>query len=271
MNISKHCLFVLTAAFFSTTTFAFEGKNCVDLFLKSNDYFHFETDGRITFGSVGANARSYPKNMTLELMGLSNEKIAQLAPGKVLILGEGFGNLLPQFLTNKDLQVTAVDPIYGIKEIPSGFMGTLLRKYIDLYRTHLRAESAASLSDKDNSIDYIYSNLLINNLLHSTKTENGSETLEFSPLAIQVICESARVLKPGKTFVFSMLADANDFLELTQKLTLRYGSTEAMPFTLKAEHSQMTFDYSKFGEYGPDLREKPSNEMSITRVTLIKK
>jgi SAM-dependent methyltransferase len=237
--------------------------------LDPNQYFHAQENGKIAFGAAGGNGRSYPKDYTLEDFDLTERQIASME-GEVVLLGEGYGSLLPLFLGAPKVHVVAVDPIYALQPLPSGFMGEGLKQFISQYSSHLNAASSDCLPMSDSSVDLIFSHMLINNLLDVKKDEKGEDVLEFSQAAIDTIRESIRILKPGGKAVFVGYLDENDVRHLLEMVAANYHSPVAPRYHIDSKTFERTTDYRTFGTLAPDLQDRMPKKDMVSRLTIEK-
>jgi SAM-dependent methyltransferase len=146
---------------------------------------------------------------------LTDEEFKEKFAGKrILLIGEGFGELLPA-LIEIGAEVVAVDPIYALRDIPEenfdqdrlkglprarAILGNI-RDYIQEHRTLLRPALAQKLPFKDKTFDYAISHFLVSNLFAPhfvgprQNFENQKEMIYRS--VISTLMESARVVKIG--------------------------------------------------------------------------
>lgn len=245
------------------------GQGCMDLF---DNYFFYHESGRIQFGEVRANARVYPKDYTLHSVGFSENEILNMK-GRVLLVGEGYGQLLPIFIRNPHVQVTAIDPIYSIKDFPNGFMGRSLRTYVDKYSLYLDPSYSANLSNVPNdSVDLYIANFLINNMLEFERDNSGQiipGQYVSSPNILSTIKEALRVLKPGGKAIFTGFMSGAKSIRFEKSLAESYKGP--LDYLWKTETFQVITNFNSFGELAPDLIEMPVSRDTITRITITKK
>ena len=171
-----------------------ESKNCEARLLGSTGYAL--RGDQVVFGS--GTIRNYTLTKTLQHLGLQAIEIAKVQ-GRVLLLGEGLGKLLPAFSRYPMEQLIAVDPLYMFSPEVLGPTGSLVARYVENYRRHLIAASGAALPLPDNSIDQIWSHMLMNNFF--LYQPDGSKT--YDDVGIQIMSEALRVLKINSRAVFT--------------------------------------------------------------------
>jgi SAM-dependent methyltransferase len=163
-------------------------------------------------GVIAGNTHSF--DMVLKGLRMNAEQFrAKFAGKKVLLVGEGFGELLPALL-KAGAKPRAVDPLYALKDVNErSFRMSLLRDspnarlalanlrgYLNEYGKYLRAGIAQRLPFKDGSFDFVISHLLISNLFSPNFIEGQTYRSQYrtiSSAVIDAILESGRVLKPG--------------------------------------------------------------------------
>lgn len=250
--------------------------NPCDPMLDPAVYFR-SVKGKIGYG-VGGSARVYPLSFTLENLGLTEAKVAS-TKGKVLLLGEGYGTLLPLFLETSTAEVIAVDPIYALNPMPEGFMGEALVDYIAEYSSHLESSSSDRLSAKSNSINFIYSHMLVNNLVDvklDSKGEpeidkKGNTVYDFSKIAVGTIREAIRVLKPNGRAVFAGMMTKEESEQLMDLVMSDGNSPEEKSYSFEIESFQNTVDYKSFGSLAPDQQDAEPFTETFSRVIIKKK
>lgn len=163
-------------------------------------------------GIIAGNTHSL--DMVLRGLRLTAAEFRKKFAGKkVLLVGEGFGELLPA-LAEIGAKPRAVDPVYALKDVNDRqFRTSLLRDapnarlvlrnlrgYLEEYDKYLRPAVAQQLPFKDESFDFVISHLLISNLFSPYFLDGQSfhsQRLSIYSAVIHTILESGRVLKPG--------------------------------------------------------------------------
>jgi SAM-dependent methyltransferase len=152
--------------------------------------------------------------MVLKGLRMSAEQFRTKFSGKkVLLVGEGFGELLPALL-EAGAKPRAVDPLYALRDVndrlirmhllkdsPNAKLILLnLRGYLQEYDEYLRPAIAQRLPFKDESFDFVISHLLISNLFSPHLIGDHTYQSEYPAIissVISAILESGRVLRPG--------------------------------------------------------------------------
>lgn len=188
----------------------------------------------------GVPARVYPLKYVLNNLGLSGTKLTGMFGKKVLLQGEGFGELLPA-LVELGADVKAIDLWYDRKDFPDSWMGQKMSSYVQTNRTYLVSGSAQEMPFEDESFDIVISHQLINNFD------------KLKPMA-RIIAESFRVLKFGGVAYHAGFIRGQDLGKL-EELSQKIGPT--LPSFSNIESMSFTYDpASMLGqEYGPDLQE----------------
>lgn len=146
---------------------------------------------------------------------LTDEEFKKKFAGKrVLLIGEGFGELLPA-LKEIGADVVAVDPIYALRDIPDEKFDQErlnelprarsilrnIREYITEHRLNLRPALAQRLPFMDQSFDYAISHFLVSNLFapHYVGFNQNFENQKalIYRAVIDTLMESARVVAIG--------------------------------------------------------------------------
>lgn len=208
-----------------------------------------------------ARAQAYPLDFTLELLGLTPAQLGSLG-SNIVLLGEGYGTLFPALYERPDVDVRAVDPIYALDPIPSGFMGNLLRNFLRKYRDtgRLLAESADQTSISANWADSVLSNLLLNNFLD----EEGEQ---LKPIARDTVFEALRIVKPGGLIIFSTFLDQHKLERLAEEIkSARKEQIDSL--VIQAGHVEINYD-----DFGPFARDKAgqTRRTSISRLMIRKR
>lgn len=163
-------------------------------------------------GVIAGNTHS----LAMVLKGLrmnADQFRAKFAGKKVLLVGEGFGELLPA-LIDAGAKPLAVDPLYALrsmndrsfrmsslKDSPNARLVLLnLRDYLSEYDDYLWPALAQQLPFKEESFDFVISHLLISNLFSPHFIDGQTYRSEYRAIIFSVITsilESGRVLKRG--------------------------------------------------------------------------
>ncbi len=127
---------------------------------------HMETTAEGAIKINGAPARVYPLPMVLKNFRMTKADLEKFKGKKVLLLGEGFGQLLPA-LVEVGADVKAVDLMYSLDRtlIPDTWMGRLIRRFLDRYQDRLIPATAQNLPIADAEYDFVMSHMLINNFV----------------------------------------------------------------------------------------------------------
>ncbi|MCB0389926.1 MAG: methyltransferase domain-containing protein [Bdellovibrionales bacterium] len=172
-----------------------------NLVLKPNDNGYMQAyDARTTDFFV--NARVYKLEFILENLGIDKATSEDLFTGKkVYLIAEGYSPLLP-FLLFNGADVIAADIWYHLA-IPESLNQQAMQKFVESYRHRLQLASALHIPQMDNSQDFVFSHMLLNNFLNKdmkVRHEYISRVLE----------EAIRILKPGGKAIFASLADEEE-------------------------------------------------------------
>lgn len=135
-------------------------------------------------------ARQYPLETVLFDLDIDSNVMASVAEADGLLVGEGFSPLLEHVVANGGVRIRAVDLWYEEVSFPDTIDGLAMKAYIDRNRGYLVKGNALELPFADNSQDYLWSHLLVNNL--DDDSQRATE-------------EMVRVLRPngeGRVFGF---------------------------------------------------------------------
>lgn len=195
--------------------------------------------GRATFLSVTVPGQDAPVSLItyklefiLSNLGLKRSQLRETFAGKkVLLVGEGFGELLPALL-DAGADVQAVDPLYAfvghsdfsLEGVDPSNVTMLehIRSFLYRYNSLLHAGVADQLPFADDTFDFHITHLVYNNFI----TASGNvDTLAI----LEAVHESIRVLKKGGQSLsvlnngISMLARVADDLEVLENRELLTG------------------------------------------------
>jgi SAM-dependent methyltransferase len=163
-------------------------------------------------GVIAGNTHSL--NMVLKGLRMSADQFrTKFAGKKVLLVGEGFGELLPA-LIDAGAKPLAVDPLYALrgmndrlfrmsslKDSPNARLVLLnFRDYLNEYDDYLWPALAQQLPFKEESFDFVISHLLISNLFSPNFIDGQTYRSQYRTIIFSVITsilESGRVLKRG--------------------------------------------------------------------------
>jgi SAM-dependent methyltransferase len=169
---------------------------------------------------------TYTFQTHLKAMGINPAEFREKFSGKdVLLVGEGFGALLPA-LVRVGAHVKALDPLYALADVneESWNKSTLskrplarktineIRKYLRTYKEYLVPGISSNLPLSSGSFDYVISSMLINNFRPESNTPFHVERAK--NLIRLTVLESVRVLKQdGRAFHIISLKHGHDFFE----------------------------------------------------------
>lgn len=152
----------------------------------------------------GIPIKTYPLDEIKIALDLNPKFIDGIREKSILLLGEGDGHLLPFFLNHNLTNIRAVDIWYHNETFPKGKRGKELRQFNRKYSRYLIRASALDLPFESNSVDFIFSFKLLNNL-----------TFEQSYKALS---EAFRVLKTGgEARIDAHRSDTQDLLNKLQE------------------------------------------------------
>ncbi|MGZ3722686.1 MAG: class I SAM-dependent methyltransferase [Bdellovibrionales bacterium] len=179
----------------------------------------------------------YTLDYVLKNLGLAKDELADTFAGKdVLLVGEGFGKLLPALL-NVGARVTSVDPLYAIdfsqvkrerlSRSEQVMLGSIA-KYMNEFGPHLKAGLAQKLPFPDASFDIYLTHMVWNNFNNSDRSYKQVEILA-------AIDESLRVVRPGGEIVSAMalhFSSNTDFI--TERLSAAREAGRLTEFSISA-------------------------------------
>lgn len=221
---------------------------------------------------------------------LTDEQFREKFAGKkILLIGEGFGELLPA-LKDVGADVVAVDPIYALRDIAEEEfdqqrLSTLpraqailrnIREYTEEHRTQLRPALAQKLPFMNETFDYAISHFLVSNLfaphfVRSNQTFANQKKMIYRAV-IDTLMESARVVKKGgQAFHVLTGKDARDsFLGENGLIRERYVGNEKMMKRIWIEVSDgvtMPLEFSgRMGDMTPAFVRSPTAEVSLLTI-----
>lgn len=138
----------------------------------------FEGDSGVEANAVAI--KTYPLELMSFYLGITPELKQQMKNKNILLVGEGDGKMLPQFLADISRSTEALDIWYHAKTFPDSKRGHELQAFNEKYSQHLVTGSGANMPFSDGIYDYIFSHKLLNNLSFDE--------------SVKVLLESSRVL-----------------------------------------------------------------------------
>lgn len=143
---------------------------------------------------------------------LDDARVQQLRDQSVLLVGEGYSDLLPHLLDRGVRNVRAIDPVYELAENRFRSLGqTLIPErefwdYLDTYGPYLSPMSQGRWPIEAGSQDVVFSHLVISNLDGYARAKHLHEAL--------------RVLKPGgEAYIFGFSTKAVKLIEALKRQT----------------------------------------------------
>lgn len=276
MSTKNRCsLLFATAVFVLGPSVGFSVDPCEKAVLPTDFFSVEEANGVIRFsldgGRNSSRARVYPLDYVLRNLGLTEAYIRNFT-GRVLLAGEGYGKLLPEFLQSPRAVVTAVDPIYALNPIPPGFMGEGLRDYVQRFAQYLNPASADRLPFETRSVDLYIAHFLVNNFGNTTVMNvpgvGQQEFFEFLPIVTNMVTESIRVLRPGGRAIFAGFVLSEDFENLMEDVEERYAGRPLDYRIVEIATFDRVTDYATFGSLAPDFRHLRNEEETISRLVI---
>ncbi len=149
-----------------------------------------ETDARI----LVTGGTAYPLDVIYKNMGLDSESVLQLKGKRVVSVGEGYSDLLPDLLS-KDVAAFGMDLWYDQKEFPNNETGKRMKTYVEKYSAQLITASCANVPTKlYGTMDLVLMHQLLNNLSEDDRQRCAQE--------------SVAMVRPGGRAVFACLASS---------------------------------------------------------------
>ena len=241
-----------------------------------------------SYGSGVFALNTYSLKMTLEGLRITRDEFRSTFAGKkVLLIGEGFGELLPALL-DIGAQPVAVDPVYTLEEVPDEDwklnavadrpniqpVVSRLRAYLEKYDEYLIPAVAQNLPFPDASFDFSISHMLLTNLIHPVHAKIEDDPVSAVIRRFQsTIMESARVLKPGGQALHVFGADEgckNDFFGwqgwLTPPQLIGFAIAKEIRFELTAGRILQIEHSAAMGAAEDLIRDSPEANVRILRV-----
>lgn len=175
---------------------------------------------RPAFAYGGKTVSGHRMDLLAPNLQLTDARLERMKNQSVLLVGEGYSDLLPHLLKHEVRNVRAIDPVYELIEY--GFERvhrlTEFRDYLLHYEPYLIPMTTPHWPIGDASQDTVLSHLVVNNL-------NDAE------LDLHIL-EAARVLKPGGTAYLFGFSDELPaiFRVLKRKAGLAYETYEGSAY-----------------------------------------
>lgn len=158
-------------------------------------------------------------DMILKGLGMDQAEFKSTFKGKkVLLVGEGFGELLPN-LKAAGAEIKAIDPLYALANVDED-LWTLdvlegrpkalqtvqhVKQYLSEHEDVIVPGLSTALPFASESFDFVISHFLLNNFI--TKSKDPSDQQEVRRLNQLTVLESARVLRPGGRAIHVLRGD----------------------------------------------------------------
>lgn len=189
----------------------------------------------------GVPTRVYPLRLALEHFHIVEADLEQIRGKSVLVLGEGFGELLPALL-NVGAHAVAVDLLYGVKTeaLPESWMNERILGFREQYGSHLVAGSALNLPFASGRFDFVLSHMLLNNFVNDQNAES----------ALRISEEALRVLKPGGESWHTGFITEGTIQKVRIYLNRHFGVTQFNTFSERIMYAPAAMGMT----YAPDLQ-----------------